>query len=92
MVPEMAMKMVRMRDSVQTEEDFINFAFALIKAYDAYGGMERYWDNTDVPAYLYGIAGGTRERERGFKNRGESMPEPSWNLFAHILLVASWYH
>ena len=80
-------------DQVVTREDFIAFVKALRK--DLHDHAED-WESTSLDDYLEALGGyvedmGPTLEEIVQERESTPEPEPSWRLFAKILLVASFY-
>jgi len=74
---------------VHTREDFVSFARDLL---DDLAKNPQRWENATVASYLEALAGWTADMDGWYANRGEATPaQPSWQLLARILLVASTY-
>lgn len=85
------MKITERARSVRTRDEFIEFVYALNRHLEEYGKDNRAWENNTLGTYLGGIARWTKDMDGVYKKRKEPIPEPSWNLFAVILLSAMTY-
>ena len=78
-----------MADAVESREDLARFLHALSEEARKSGHE---WENPDLASYFEGASGWTRDMGGAFKNRGHPTPaEPSWKLFAQILMAACQY-
>ncbi len=76
-------------DAVQSREDFILFARALLKDYREDRAS---WENQDLEAFLDAIAAWAGDMDGFYLNRQEATPaQPSWKVLAQILLAAKFY-
>lgn len=74
-------------DAVQSRADLIAFVRALAKHCQS-----TEVENPTTPRYLEALAAWTEDMNGFFINSGRVIQsEPSWSLFAHILLAATMY-
>jgi len=83
------MNLTEQLNSISSRQELVEFIMALIADYENNSAS---WENKDLPNYLDGLAGWTQDMQGYFHNIGEEMPEqPSWALFAAMLLAAKDY-
>lgn len=75
-------------ENVTTRNEFIQFVRALVE--DRESDPTR-WEAQSIEHYLEALAAWVNDMDGWFKNRGEQMPDPSWWLFAQILIAARVY-
>ena len=74
---------------IKSRQDLAAFVIELSRSYEEIGD---FWENDRLDIFLEALGGWTEDMDGYFKNRGEACPEnPSWNLFAQMLLAAMIY-
>ena len=74
---------------IGSREDLVAFLTAL--RYDLQTKPEQ-WANRDLPTYLEALAAWASDLEGYYRNTGQAIPaQPSWKMFAEMLLAAKVY-
>lgn len=83
------MDIVERANAVKTKADLEEFLWALIRDLES---RPSEWENRTLPEFLEAMTGFVGDLDGYCKNRGElGAPEPTWKLFAEILLASSMY-
>ncbi len=75
-------------ERVETRADFERFLRLLVDDYRRNG---KEWENHELHHFLSGLEGFTRDMTGYFRNTKVDSEQPSWRLFATMLLAARVY-
>jgi hypothetical protein len=75
-------------DTIVSKEEFVNFLKVLL---NDYSDKPKEWGNRDMESYLSGMWGYAMSMENNLKVKEGEEIEPTWRVFAKILLAASVY-
>jgi len=76
-------------NNIQSRQDLAVFLRELLKDYQQ---NSTNWENPELYGYLEALERFIQDLDGYFLNRGEDVPEqPTWKLFAEILLSAKYY-
>lgn len=80
-------ELVDFADKIITKEDFVKFLKLLLKDFQE----RRFeWENDNLERYLESLYGFTADLE-GYLEKDQEIENPSWSLFATILLGGKVY-
>lgn len=82
------MALERQPEHVQTREEFVIFVRDLHSQLIA---NDEHWENATLESYLSALAAWAEDLPGWLKNQGLTESQPSWELFAHMLLAATLY-
>jgi hypothetical protein len=75
--------------SVTTRQEAINLVLAMHHDLEAHPSE---WENPTLPRFLEALAAAMEGIEHAYTNEGKALPEqPSWQLLAGLLVMASGY-
>ncbi len=75
--------------SVATREDAVALVNLMVRDLRAHPDS---WENPTLDRFLEALAGSLEGIDSGYRNRGEQLPQqPTWQLFAELLVMASGY-
>lgn len=77
-------------ESIQTKAEFVEFLKLLLSNYRTYGNK---WENDSLDRYLEAMSAWVDDSEGYYDNLGIGVDpnQPSWRVFADILLAARVY-
>ena len=81
-------------ESIETQQDFLRFTNMLISHYQEKKSNLDEWENSTLEDYLIGLSSFTGDINGYLFNnmdKFKGLPDPSWRLFATMLLAAANY-